>query len=144
MIYRGLLLLCLFSSAAWGEERRVSVSAYRSADPLSLESVLQLLLGLGLVLGTIFLIAWLLRRVTLIPGQHRKLKVIAALSLGQRERAVLVQVGEQQVLLGVAQGQVTLLKSFEQPVIQPEAPAETAFSRTLGQYLHKRNNNDAL
>lgn len=142
MINRGVLFLYFLSSVAWGEERPVADSppAYRSVDPLSLESVLQLLLGLGLVLGTIFVIAWLLRRVTLLPGQHRKLKVVAALSLGQRERAVLVQVGDQQVLLGVAQGQVTLLKSFEQPVIQPETESGTAFSQTLSRYLQKRSN----
>lgn len=142
MINRGVLFLYFLSSVAWGEERRVTDSppAYRSVDPLSLESVLQLLLGLGLVLGTIFVIAWLLRRVTLLPGQHRKLKVVAALSLGQRERAVLVQVGDQQLLLGVAQGQVTLLKSFEQPVIQPETESGTAFSQTLSRYLQKRSN----
>lgn len=101
---------------------------------------MQLLLGLGLVLGTILLMAWLLRKVTVLPGQHQKLKVIAALSLGQRERAVLVQVGEEQLLLGVAQGQVTLLKSFDKPIILPDQPVKTsAFSRTLNQYLNKRS-----
>lgn len=106
---------------------------------MSLASILQLVLGLGFVLGTIFLMAWLLRKVTLLPGQHRKLRVVAALSLGNRERAVLVQVGEQQLLLGVAQGQVSLLKSFETPVIEPETGADSAFSKKLSQYLSKRS-----
>ena len=100
---------------------------------------MQLILGLGLVLGTILAMAWLLRKVSVLPGQHRKLKVVAALSLGHKERAVLVQVGEEQMLLGVSQGQVTLLKSFEQPVIVPDQLApESAFARKLNQYISKR------
>ncbi|WP_268746571.1 flagellar biosynthetic protein FliO [Nitrincola sp. A-D6] len=85
------------------------------------------------------MIAWLLRKVTLLPGQHRKLRVVAAMSLGNRERAVLVQVGEQQLLLGVAQGQVSLLKSFDQPVIELESGTDSAFSKKLSQYIQKRS-----
>ena len=140
-MYRFALCLLLFSPLAWGEVERKSAPslAYSGGDPMSLASILQLLLGLGFVLGTIFLMAWLLRKVTLLPGQHRKLRVVAALSLGNRERAVLVQVGEQQLLLGVAQGQVCLLKSFDTPIIEPETGRDSAFSKKLSQYLPKRS-----
>lgn len=116
------------------------VSSYKGPDPFSIESLLQLFLGLGLVLGTIFLMAWLLRKVSVLPGQHKKLKVVAALSLGQKERAVLIQVGEEQMLLGVSQNQVTLLKSFEAPVISTDdLVVESAFAKKLNQYLSKRS-----
>lgn len=137
-----LLFLCLLSPLLWSAESgdAKTVPVYKSSDPFSFESIMQLVLGLGLVLGTILLIAWLMRKVSVLPGQHRKMKVVAALSLGHRERAVLVQVGEEQLLLGVAQGQVTLLKSFDQPVIDADPPVvETAFSRKLNQYLNKRS-----
>jgi len=136
-----LLLFLLLSPLSWSSESPSSQVArvYKSPDPFSFESIMQLLLGLGLVLGTILAMAWLLRKVSVLPGQHRKLKVVAALSLGHKERAVLVQVGEEQMLLGVSQGQVTLLKSFEQPVIVPDQPAaESAFARKLNQYISKR------
>ncbi|QEW05467.1 flagellar biosynthetic protein FliO [Nitrincola iocasae] len=137
------LVLCLLfvSPAAFAESGLQSAPtfAYSGGDPMSITSVLQLVLGLALVLGTIFLIAWLLRKVTLLPGQHRKLRVVAALSLGNRERAVLVQVGDEQLLLGVAQGQVSLLKSFDQPVIELESGQNSAFSKKLSQYLQKRS-----
>ncbi|WP_417583416.1 flagellar biosynthetic protein FliO [Nitrincola sp.] len=140
-MYRFALCLLLASPGAIAEIERqpASAFAYSGGDPMSIASVLQLVLGLVLVLGTIFLIAWLLRKVTLLPGQHRKLRVVAALSLGNRERAVLVQVGDQQLLLGVAQGQVSLLKSFDQPVIELENGQDSAFSKKLSQYLHKRS-----
>lgn len=140
-MYRIALCLLLFTPLAWSEVESKSAPslAYSAGDPMSLASIMQLLLGLGLVLGTIFLMAWLLRKVTLLPGQHRKLRVVAALSLGNRERAVLVQVGDKQLLLGVAQGQVRLLKSFDTPVIEPETGADSAFSKKLSQYLSKRS-----
>lgn len=84
--------------------------------------------------------AWLLRKVSVLPGQHKKLKVVAALSLGQKERAVLIQIGEEQMLLGVSQNQVTLLKSFETPVITTDdLVVESAFAKKLNQYLSKRS-----
>lgn len=140
-MYRIALCLLLFTPLAWSEVESKSAPslAYSAGDPMSLASIMQLLMGLGLVLGTIFLMAWLLRKVTLLPGQHRKLRVVAALSLGNRERAVLVQVGDKQLLLGVAQGQVRLLKSFDTPVIEPETGADSAFSKKLSQYLSKRS-----
>lgn len=135
-------MLSLFVPISLGSElsEPPSATVFKRPDPFSFESIFQLILGLGLVLGTILLMAWLLRKVSVLPGQHRKLKVVAALSLGHKERAVLVQVGEEQLLLGVSQGQVTLLKSFEQPVITPEQPvSHSAFSRKLNQYMNKRS-----
>jgi flagellar protein FliO/FliZ len=41
---------------------------------------------------------------------------VAQLSLGTRERAVLVRVGGQELLLGVAAGSVRTLHSFTAPV----------------------------
>jgi len=44
------------------------------------------------------------------------LDVISTLPLGQKERAVLVRVGKQQILLGVAPGRVTTLHVLTEPV----------------------------
>jgi flagellar protein FliO/FliZ len=44
------------------------------------------------------------------------LGVISTLPLGQKERAVLVRVGKQQILLGVAPGRVTTLHVLSEPV----------------------------
>lgn len=137
-----LFALCLTVSLVHAEvaSTQAVVSSYKGPDPFSIESLMQLFLGLGLVLGTIFLMAWLLRKVSVLPGQHKKLKVVAALSLGQKERAVLIQIGEEQMLLGVSQNQVTLLKSFETPVISTDDLAvESAFAKKLNQYLSKRS-----
>nr|WP_272873588.1 flagellar biosynthetic protein FliO [Aliamphritea spongicola] len=75
-------------------------------------------LGLIVVIGLIFTLAWLLRRYSNLPGQNKRLQVIAALPLTAREKVVLVQAGEQQLLLGVAPGRVNLLASYDEPLIE--------------------------
>ena len=46
------------------------------------------------------------------------IQVLASAPLGQRERAVLIQVGTDQILVGVSAGNVTTLHKFSDPVIQ--------------------------
>ncbi|RXR02643.1 flagellar biosynthetic protein FliO [Pseudoxanthomonas composti] len=95
-----------------------SAPAASSASGL-LGGVMALLLVLGLILG----LAWLLKRM---PGsafrQNEQLKLIATLPLGTRERAVVVQVGQQQLLLGVSAGSVTLLQTLPEPLQVPPSP----------------------
>ena len=76
------------------------------SDPLSWSSMLRVLAGLGLVLVVFYLLLRLLRRAQPGLGAGRAdLRVVASLALSPRERVLLVQVGEQQLLLGAgAQG----------------------------------------
>lgn len=106
-------------------------------EPLNTGSLMQLLAGLILVIGLIFLLAWLLKRFTGLPGQHRSLQVVASLSLSAREKVVLVQAGDQQLLLGVAPGRVNLLQSYDQPLIEPGA-AMGEFANKLQQALSRK------
>ncbi|NVK01122.1 MAG: flagellar biosynthetic protein FliO [Oceanospirillaceae bacterium] len=113
-------------------------SSARVSDPLSLESVSQMLLGLLLVVALIFLLAWVFRRANFIPGQGVDMRVIASLPLGARERAVLVQCGEKQLLLGVSSGSVQLLAQFDEPVIAPDKAGSSDFANKLAQLLQAR------
>jgi flagellar protein FliO/FliZ len=88
-----------------------------SAAPSGVASLGQVTLALGLVLAVIFGAAWLLRRVKgLGRNAAGALDIIADLPVGQKERAVLVRVGNQQLLLGVAPGRVTTLHVLTEPV----------------------------
>jgi len=126
------LAFTLLSPLAFGAEQA------RVADPLSLESVSQMLLGLLLVVCLILLLAWVFRRANFVPGQSSGMRVIASLPLGARERAVLVQCGEKQLLLGVASGSVQLLAQFDEPVIEPSASGTNEFAAKLAQLLQAR------
>ncbi len=87
-------------------------------EPFNSGSITQLALGLIVVIGLIFALAWLLRRYSNLPGQNKRLQVVAALPLSAREKVVLIQAGEQQLLLGVAPGRVNLLASYDEPLIE--------------------------
>ncbi|WP_028626557.1 flagellar biosynthetic protein FliO [Metapseudomonas resinovorans] len=99
----------------------------------------QLALGLLLVVGLIFLLAWLLRRVQQLgPRGGQVIKLVASQALGPRDRLVLVQVGGEQILLGLSAGRITPLHVLKEPV--PQADAEVAspeFAQRLMELLGK-------
>ncbi|MBA4287610.1 MAG: flagellar biosynthetic protein FliO [Pseudomonas sp.] len=101
--------------------------------------VLQLLLGLLLVVGVIFLLAWLMRRVQqIVPRGGQVIKILATQALGPRDRLVLVQVGGEQVLLGLTPGNITSLHVLKEPVHMPDAePASIEFAQRLMELLGK-------
>ena len=85
-------------------------------------------LALLLVLGAVFALAWLLKRLRGFgPRAGNGLEVIAHVPLGQKERAVLLKVGPTQVLLGVAPGRVNTLYVLPEP-LEPPAPRTTPAS----------------
>ena len=87
------------------------------AEPLGAGYVIELLVGLAIVLTAVFVLAWVLRRMGHFSGSlGGSMKVLGGLSVGQRERVVLIQVGETQLLLGVAPGSVQRLHQLEEPL----------------------------
>lgn len=79
--------------------------------------MVQVLLGLLFVIGLVFALAWLLKRV----GQgslvgSRQMKIVASLPLGTRERLALVEVGGQHILLGITPTSINTLHVFDEPV----------------------------
>ncbi|MGN4050124.1 flagellar biosynthetic protein FliO [Pseudomonas sp. SM4] len=81
----------------------------------------QLVFGLLLVLGLIFLLAWLLRRVQQAgpAGKGQVIELIGSRALGPRDRLMLVQVGNEQILLGLSPGTITALHVLKEPVPVP-------------------------
>lgn len=86
-----------------------------ATPPVSTSVLLETLFGLFLVLSSIAFLAWLLRRTggRFNATANGQMKIIAGLSLGPRERAVLLQVGEQQILVGVTAQHVQTLHVLE-------------------------------
>lgn len=93
--------------------------------------VMQMIVALVAVLVMIAALAWAARRVQ--GGRARASTLLhahASLSLGPRERAVLVEAAGEFLLLGVASGQVRLLHRYATP---PPLPAPT--SASAGDFL---------
>jgi len=99
--------------------------------------LLQLVLGLLLVVGLIFVLAWLMRRVQRAgPAGNQVIELVGSRALGPRDRLVLVQVGNEQVLLGVSPGSITALHVMTEPVAVPETQNATPeFARRLMEAL---------
>lgn len=110
--------------------------AVAGAAPSGIASLGQVTLALGLVLALIFVAAWLMRRLRGFGKTGTgALDIIAELPLTQKERAVLIRVGTQQVLIGVAPGRVNTLHVLTDPVAltppagTPTGPGSTAMER---------------
>lgn len=101
--------------------------------------VLQMLIGLAVVLLLIGGLAWVLRNVLRVqPGVHGQMRVLGGLSLGARERVVLVEVGATQLVLGVSPGRVQTLHVLEEPLREPPEREETGFARQLAGALRRQ------
>ncbi len=93
----------------------------------------QTTLGLLVVLLVIGAAAWAFKRFGNVHvGAQGRMKIIGGISLGTRERAVLLQVGDQQLVIGVSPGRVQTLHVLDKPVLVEEKPANTtSFSSRL-------------
>lgn len=128
-----LLVLCGLPILAAAETTK------HEAPGVDAGNLLQMLLGLVLVLIIIAAMAWLMKRGQQWHGiGQQQFKIIAALPLGPREKAILLQVGEQQLLLGVTPQNVNLLTPLEKPLDLTAGQKNPVFAEKLKQYLHQR------
>ncbi|HHH36382.1 MAG TPA: flagellar biosynthetic protein FliO [Gammaproteobacteria bacterium] len=98
-----------------------------TSEPASVAQLLQVLTSLVLVVGLIFGAAWLFRRYGRFHGMaSEQVQVLAGVSVGQREKVIVLQAGDTQMLLGVAPGRVQTLHVFDRPVIETEKAAGKA------------------
>jgi len=108
--------------------------------PVSLVSILQILTYLMLVILVIVGGAWLVRRYGRInSAANGNLKIIAGLSVGQREKIVLVEAGDVQLLLGVAPGRVQTLHVIEgMPVTEVKDIKKDTFISRFNDEIRKK------
>jgi flagellar protein FliO/FliZ len=99
--------------------RFAAPGAATSLPSSSASGIGQVTFALLLVLAAVFGVAWMLKRLRAATGAGAHgIEVLAQTSLGAKERAVIIRVGGERLLLGVASGQVTLLQT-----LPPEAAA---------------------
>lgn len=133
------LLLALFLPFAASAAEPAAQTAAPLASAGMGGQLVQLLLGLLLVIGLIFMLAWVMRRVQqIVPRGGQVIKVVATQALGPRDRLVLVQVGDEQILLGLTPGNITALHALKEPVhVADTEPASSEFAQRLMELLGK-------
>ena len=91
--------------------------------------LLQVVGSFVLVICVLLAVLFLLKRFN-GAGSSRsgQMRVIASLGLGQRERAVLIEVGNEQFLVGVAPGSVNMLHALPDPVRPATEAAKPSFA----------------
>ncbi len=108
-----------------------------ASAPTATTSLLQISLSLTGILLLIFGLAWLARRYLPLPvKQGAAIRIVGGVSVGNRERVVLLEIGEQWVMVGVAPGQVNLLTTLPRQETHdapanPQHPFGAAFAAQL-------------
>ncbi|WP_030130549.1 flagellar biosynthetic protein FliO [Pseudomonas sp. QTF5] len=117
----GLGLALALSFSVLAAEPAATAAAAPAVSSGVAGQLTQLVFGLLLVLGLIFFLAWLLRRVQQAgpAGKGQVIELIGSRALGPRDRLMLVQVGNEQILLGLSPGTITALHVLKEPVPVP-------------------------
>lgn len=133
----------LFPAVAGAQEKAAPLAGAGS-EPMSLAGMLQMLTGLLLVLLLIFGVAWMARRFGRFSGMASEhLKVIGGLSIGQREKIVIVQAGGARLVLGVSPGGIRTLHVMDPSEFPPQedyvgGDSQESFFGRFNQELKKR------
>lgn len=118
--------IILFFSAVTSTLVAESVFAQTSKIPESEGAPLKVIFGLLTVLGTIALLAWLMKKFSQTKlGQLSVARIVGGVSVGSRERVVVVEVGGRWIVVGVANGSVNGIANLDIPHhIQGHEPQE--------------------
>jgi flagellar protein FliO/FliZ len=118
------LVICPLDVFAVEQTQKISNADYMSSDYL-----LQMIVGLVLVLVCIIALAWFAKRFRYMQSSSvASMQILGGISMGARERVVLMQVGSTRLLLGVAPGCINTLHVMDQTFDDAELADETATS----------------
>ena len=113
------LLLLQFTNVALAAGDKPIASL--ANEPVGVGNYLQMFFGLFIIVALILGLAWFMRRMGNMNSMAAgNLKVLGGLSVGQRERIVLVQAGKTQLLVGVAPGEIRTLHVMDEPILTSE------------------------
>ena len=79
-------------------------------------SLAKLVAGLVGVVAAVLIFSRVLSRMSPVASGHDRFKVLASLPVGTRERIVLMQAGDRQIVLGVAPGRINTLHVLDEPL----------------------------
>lgn len=98
-------------------------------------SVLSIFLSLLLVVAIVFMLAFLMRRFTVTQHGAGQLKIVASMMAGTRERVMVLQVGDEQHLLGVTGHNINHLAKLDTPLSTPDTSSGEDFKAKLTQMM---------
>jgi flagellar protein FliO/FliZ len=82
-------------------------------------SVLSIFLSLLVVVGVIFALAYIMRRFNVTAMGSNHMKVVASMVAGTKEKIMVIQVGDEQHLIGVTSHNISHLSKLEKNLDVP-------------------------
>jgi flagellar protein FliO/FliZ len=124
-----------------GKPQAITAQPAHTTAPSVGPSIGGTLFALAVVLGLVFALAWLAKRIPALGGQrHTGLRIVATLPLSPRERLLVVEVGEQQHLLASGAAGTRMLHTLAQPLpIETQEPTHTPFAQVLANHFRKKD-----
>ncbi len=114
---------------------QANVSAGATGDALNL-NVVSMLLSLVLVVVTIIALAFLVKRFNPHLATSEDFKVVRSLTLGTKERLLVVEIDNKQHLLGVTPNAINYLYELQKPLPEREM---TPLAKQFSQLLNTKN-----
>lgn len=98
----------------------------------------EVILSLLLIIAIILILAWLLKRMGYANiNQHQLMSIKSSLSLSNKEKLLLVQIGDEQVVIGMAPGSVNHIKTLEKPLNLDEGLSKKIAKQSFSQTFEK-------
>ena len=123
----------------------MTIPTPQASTPSTGGSLLQTSLALIFVIALMLGLAWLTKRINPrgLGGAGSNVKLVGSLSVGTRERILVVEVGEQWIVVGASPGRMNALATM--PRQESSEPLQTAtlptanFAEWFKQTIDKRN-----
>jgi flagellar protein FliO/FliZ len=136
MFYRLLALFFLLIDSSLLLAEPIANAVKPLPSPVTGGTVLQWFFGLVVVLVIIVGCSWLLRKYANISrGNGSGLKILGGVSVGSREKVLLIQAGKKQLVIGVAPGQVRTLHVLEGGELASDEFSEGGTTPSFSEHL---------
>jgi flagellar protein FliO/FliZ len=103
--------------------------------PAAIPGVGQIVISLALVVGLVILLAFLYKKMQLRMPGSKHFRVVATLSIGARERLLVIEMQGKQRVLGVTANSVNFLFELETPLSEEKLASD--FHTQLQSFLKK-------
>ena len=130
--YLSLIYVASFAmSANSAEQANISPA-------LNAGSLMQVFSGLAIVIFIIFMLSVVLKKLNMVPGSSNKLiKIVSGVSINNKDRILLVQVGDEQILVSACPGHISKLHKMKTPVeVDSDASIENSPSAKFSSLLN--------
>lgn len=128
-----------YKSWAWCLLSPVLFTPFKAfADAQSLSnptSVVSIFMSLLVVIGMVFMLAVIMRRFNVTHTGGGQMKVVASMMAGSKERIIVLQVGDEQHMVGVTAQNINHLAKLDTPLPQTQDTPAVQFKDKLTQAL---------